>query len=182
MIIEQTPIKDLLVLTPRVFQDDRGYFFESYNRANFLNNELDYSFIQDNQSYSSYGTLRGLHLQKGEHAQAKLVRAVIGEVLDVAIDLRKDSPTFGKSFSIILDDKAQKQLLIPRGFAHGFVVLSEHAMFQYKVDNFYNKESEDGIIYNDVNLNIDWKIPPTDIILSDKDKKLGSFNDLCNRL
>lgn len=181
MHIESTPIKDLLVLTPRVFNDDRGYFFESFNQETFSKNNLDYKFIQDNQSYSSYGTLRGLHLQKGEYAQAKLVRAVVGKVLDVVVDLRNNSETFGKTFSIILDDKSQKQLLIPRGFAHGFVVLSANAMFSYKVDNFYNKESEAGIIFNDKNLAIDWMIPEGDIILSDKDKKLGSFYDLYPR-
>lgn len=181
MQIETTPIKDLLILTPRIFTDDRGYFFESFNNEVFKKNNLHYHFIQDNQSYSSYATLRGLHFQKGEYAQAKLVRAVVGQVLDVVVDLREDSPTFGKSFSIILDDQSQKQLLIPRGFAHGFVVLSTNAMFSYKVDNFYNKESEAGIIFNDNALAIDWMIPERDIILSDKDKKLGSFHDLYPR-
>lgn len=181
MNIEKTPIKDLLIITPRVFSDDRGYFFESFNQEVFLKNGLSYNFIQDNQSYSSYGTLRGLHMQLGVHAQAKLVRAVVGEVLDVVVDLREDSETFSQSFSIILDDKSQKQLLIPRGFAHGFVVLSSNAMFAYKVDNFYNKESEAGIIYNDKKLAIDWMIPDSDIILSDKDKTLGSLDDLYPR-
>ncbi|ATH06728.1 dTDP-4-dehydrorhamnose 3,5-epimerase [Halobacteriovorax marinus] len=182
MNIEKTPIKDLFIISPTVFKDDRGYFYESYNREKLVNYGLDINFIQDNQSYSTYGTLRGLHLQKGKYAQAKLVRVVKGEVLDIALDLRKESPTFGESFSINLSDINNKQLLIPRGFAHGFVVLSKEAIFQYKVDNPYHKESETGLIYNDPKINLNWKIPSSDIKLSPKDKLLPNFNTLIETL
>jgi dTDP-4-dehydrorhamnose 3,5-epimerase len=177
MPIIKTPIKDLLIFEPRVFSDERGYFFESYNQNVFKEAGIDITFVQDNQSFSSYGTIRGLHFQEGEHAQAKLVRVTQGKVLDVAVDLRPDSETFGQSYSIELSAENNKQFLVPRGFAHGFSVLSETAIFQYKVDNFYNQASENGIIYNDSDLNIDWQIPDESIGVSSKDATLGTFKE-----
>jgi len=178
MIVEKTYIEGLLIITPTVFKDDRGYFFESYKKSVFQKaTGLDIDFIQDNESKSSYGTLRGLHYQRGEYAQAKLVRVLSGKVLDIAVDIREGSATYGKYFSIELDDINKKQLYIPRGFAHGFVVLSQEAVFSYKCDNYYNKESEGGIIYNDKIINIDWQIPITDFILSAKDKIHPQFGN-----
>lgn len=182
MKVIETGIEDLFVLEPSVFPDGRGYFFESYNENRMKDAGLNYNFVQDNQSYSSYGTLRGLHLQQGEHAQAKLVRAVLGKVLDVVVDLRPDSKTFGKTYAVELSADNHRQLMVPRGFGHGFSVLSETAIFQYKVDNFYNKESEAGIIYNDSELGIDWGVPEDKVSLSEKDKILGSFADFKNNL
>jgi dTDP-4-dehydrorhamnose 3,5-epimerase len=173
----KTPIADLLVFEPRVFPDERGYFYESFNKNNFTAEGIDVNFVQDNQSYSSYGVVRGLHYQNGVHAQAKLVTVIKGAVLDVVIDLRKDSPTFGQSYSIELNGDNKKQLFIPRGFAHGFSVLSEKALFFYKCDNFYNKESEGGVNLLDDNLNIDWQIPIDEMIISDKDKILPPLKD-----
>ena len=171
MRIEQTPLKDCFVIHNKVFRDDRGYFFESFNRKAFFNaTGLDIDFVQDNQSKSAYGVLRGLHFQQGEHAQAKLVRVLEGKVLDVAVDLRKGSPTYGKSFSLELSGDSDTQLFVPRGFAHGFIVLSDTATFFYKCDNYYNKDSEGGIAYNDADLGIDWKVDPSRVILSDKDQ------------
>lgn len=170
MIATETKLKDCFIIEPRVFQDDRGYFFESFNQEAF--NKLigkSVNFVQDNESFSSRGVIRGLHFQKGEFAQAKLVRVVKGAVLDVAVDIRKESPTFGQHISVELTEKNKKQLFVPRGFAHGFSVLSETAIFSYKCDNFYNKESEAGILYNDPSLNIDWKIKLEEAQLSDKD-------------
>ncbi len=164
-----TPISDLFILEPRVFADARGYFFESYSKEKMLSLGLDYDFIQDNQSQSCYGTIRGLHFQKGEHAQAKLVRVLQGRVLDVAVDLRKGSATYGQHFAVELSEENKRQLLIPRGFAHGFSVLSESAIFAYKCDNTYNKESEGGLLYNDPALGIDWQIAAEDALLSEKD-------------
>lgn len=158
MIFTKTDLNGVYILTPRVFEDSRGYFFESYNRKEFEQNGLFYEFVQDNQSFSSYGTIRGLHFQKGESAQAKLVRVISGEVLDVAVDIRHNSPTFGRHIAVRLSAQNQKQLLIPRGFAHGFSVLSETAVFAYKCDNFYNKEAEGGLCVNDPDLHIDWQI------------------------
>ena len=178
----ETPIRDLIIFEPRVFEDERGYFFESYNQKTFKEAGITTEFIQDNQSYSTFGTLRGMHLQKAEHAQAKLVRVIQGEVLDVAIDLRKNSTTFGEHFSVILSGENHKQLFVPRGFAHGFVVLSSKAVFQYKVDNYYNQESEAGFIYNDSTTAIDWKIDEKDVELSKKDQVLPSFNKLLEEL
>lgn len=177
MKIIETGIKDLFVIEPQVFKDNRGYFFESYNQKKFAELGLNYNFVQDNQSFSSYGVIRGLHYQLNPMAQAKLVRVISGKVLDVAVDLRKDSPTFGKHFSVELSDQNFLQFLIPRGFAHGFSVLSKTAIFFYKCDNFYSKESEAGILYNDPSLNIDWKIPQDKAIVSDKDKKNPHFED-----
>lgn len=179
MKIKETHIKDCFVLEPTVFEDDRGYFFESFNQKVF--EELSgqrVSFVQDNQSFSSKGVLRGLHAQAGDYAQAKLVRVLKGKVLDVAVDARQDSATFGQHFSIILSDKNRKQLFIPRGFYHGFVVLSETAEFFYKCDNLYHKESERGVIYNDPQLAIDWKVPEQELVLSEKDKELPPFREL----
>ena len=175
MNIETTPISDLVVLTPRSFEDDRGYFFESFSDANFEKLGLKVNFIQDNQSFSKKGVIRGLHFQKAPFAQSKLFRVLQGEVLDVAVDLREDSKTFGHYYSIILNAENKKQLFVPKGFAHGFSVLSATAMVAYKVDEVYNKESESGILYNDTDLNIDWKIAANDVIVSDKDELLPSF-------
>ncbi len=164
-----TPINDLFVIEPIVFQDNRGFFYESYNAQKLIDHNIDYHFIQDNHSKSSYGVLRGLHYQNTPYAQTKLVRVTQGKVLDVAVDIRKGSPTYLQHFSIELSAENKLQLLIPAGFAHGFVVLSETCEFLYKCDNYYNKSSEGGIAYNDASLNIDWKIPEADILLSEKD-------------
>ncbi len=164
-----TEFEGLFVITPKVFNDNRGYFYESYNRSAFEQNGLFYNFVQDNQSHSQYGVVRGLHYQTEPFAQAKLVRVVEGEVLDVVVDIRQNSKTFGQYFSIKLSDTNFKQLLVPRGFAHGFAVLSQKATFVYKCDNFYNKKAERGILYNDADLNIDWQIPADKMIISDKD-------------
>lgn len=164
-----TDIQDLVVFEPRIFEDQRGYFFESFNQKIFEDAGIPANFVQDNQARSTYGVLRGLHYQVGEAAQAKLVRVVSGKVLDVAVDLRPDSKTYGKSFSIVLSAENKKQLYVPRGFAHGYAVLSETAEFFYKCDNFYNKEAEGGLAYNDPQLGIDWMLPKEAIILSEKD-------------
>jgi len=165
-----TSLEDLYILEPKVFGDDRGYFFESYNEKTFKEQGLDYKFVQDNESFSSYGTLRGLHFQKGEFAQAKLVRVLKGIVLDVAVDIRKESSTFGQHVAVELSEENKRMMIIPRGFAHGFVVLSESAIFQYKCDNFYSPQNEGGIAWNDSDLDINWRVPSEKIILSDKDK------------
>ena len=175
MTIITTPIKDLLILEPRVFEDDRGYFYETFNNKTFKENGLDYTFVQSNESYSTYGTIRGLHFQKGEYAQAKLVRVVEGEVLDVAVDLREESDTYGMHFAIKLSGENKKQLLIPRGFAHGFSVLSETAIFSYQCDNYYNKNSEGGINYADPFLDIDWLVDKNKIAISVKDMDLNTL-------
>jgi len=166
------------VLKPKANQDERGYFYESYNQKVFNNILKDnVNFVQDNQTYSTKGVLRGLHFQKGDFAQAKLVRVTQGNVLDIVVDLRKKSSSFGQSFSCELSEQNQKQLFVPKGFAHGFVVLSETAIFQYKCDNYYNKESEGGIIYNDSDLNIDWILPANKLIISQKDLELDNFKN-----
>lgn len=169
MQVIETAIQDVYIIKPRVFADQRGYFFESYNQNAFKKVGLNYTFIQDNQSKSCYGTVRGLHFQKGAYAQAKLVRVIDGTVLDVAVDLRKNSPTFGQHVAVELSADNNLQLLIPRGFAHGFSVLSETAIFAYKCDNVYNKESEGGLLYCDDALGIDWRIPHDVALLSEKD-------------
>ncbi len=170
MTATETKLKGCFIIEPRVFQDDRGYFFESYNQQIF-NNLIGkpVNFVQDNESFSSRGVIRGLHFQEGEFAQAKLVRVIKGSVLDVAVDIRKDSPTFGQHIAIELTEENKRQLFVPRGFAHGFSVLSDTAIFSYKCDNFYNKNAEAGILYNDQSLNIDWKIKPEEAQLSEKD-------------
>ena len=175
-----TPIPGLFVFEPKVFEDARGYFFESFNASVFSEKGINVNFVQDNQSKSTYGILRGLHYQLDPFAQAKLVRVISGEVLDVAVDVRQGSPTFGQHYGIILSAENKKQLYIPRGFAHGFVVLSETAEFFYKCDNFYSKEHDAGILYNDNTLNIDWKINPADIKVSEKDANLPSFPNALN--
>ena len=169
MKVLPTPLPDLFIIEPTVFADNRGFFYESYNAKKLLEAGQDYDFIQDNHSKSSYGVLRGLHYQNNPSAQTKLVRVTQGKVLDVVVDIRKGSPTFLQHFSLELSDENKLQLLIPRGFAHGFVVLSETCEFLYKCDNYYDKASEGGISYNDPALNIDWRIPQQDIILSEKD-------------
>lgn len=179
MKIEETHLKGCFVITPKVFEDERGYFFESFNQNVFEQETgIKANFVQDNQSQSVKGVLRGLHFQKGKYAQAKLVQVVKGKVLDVCVDIRKKSPTFGQHFSLLLDDKNHKQLYIPRGFAHGFLVLEDNSIFSYKCDNFYNNESESGIIFNDKILNIDWGISEEALIISEKDKLLPTFENL----
>lgn len=180
MIFTKTKLEGVYILTPRVFTDTRGYFFESYNQKEFEQNGLFYNFVQDNQSFSSYGTIRGLHFQKGEHAQAKLVRVISGEVLDVAVDIRRASPTYGQHVAVRLSGENQQQLLIPRGFAHGFSVLSETAVFAYKCDNFYCKSSEFGIRYDDAEIGVDWKIPADKVITSEKDRLANKLKDIPN--
>ena len=176
MEAQKTEIEGCFIITPRIFEDERGYFFESYNQKKL--EELigaRLNFVQDNESLSTKGVLRGLHFQKGEHTQAKLVRVIEGEVLDVAVDIRPDSKTFGKVVSTILSSDNRKQMFIPRGCAHGFLTLSETARFLYKCDNFYHVASEGGIIYNDPTLKIDWMLPDEDLIVSAKDKELPFF-------
>ncbi len=177
----ETSLKGCFILEPKVFGDERGFFFESYNNL-FFNNLIkdSVSFVQDNESYSNKGVLRGLHYQKGDYAQAKLVRVTKGEVLDVAVDLREASPSFLQYEAIILSEENKKQLYIPRGFAHGFIVLSDVALFNYKCDNYYNKDSEGGIIYNDLTLDIDWKLDSKSFIISEKDKILPTVKELFN--
>ena len=177
MKIIQTKILDLIIIEPQVFEDSRGYFVETYNHAKFEANGLDYTFIQDNQSFSQYGTIRGLHFQTGDYAQAKLVRAVQGTVLDVAVDLRENSPTLGQYVAVELSDTNFRQLLIPRGFAHGFAVISETAIFAYKCDNIYHKDSEAGILFSDTTLNIDWQISAEQQIISAKDQTWPSLTE-----
>ena len=164
-----TGIDGLIVYEPQVFKDNRGYFFEAYNQSVFEAEGLQYHFVQDNQSFSHYGTIRGLHYQQNPSAQCKLVRVLQGHILDVAVDIRKNSPTYKQVFSIELTDENKKQLLIPAGFAHGFSVLSPTAVVMYKCDAFYHKESEAGIIYNDPELAIDWQLPAGAELVSDKD-------------
>lgn len=176
----ETGLPGLKVFEPKVFADARGYFFESFNKNTFSEAGITAEFVQDNESQSVRGVLRGLHYQLNPMAQAKLVRVVEGEVVDVAVDIRKGSPTFGKSYSIVLSAENKKQLYIPRGFAHGFAVLSDTCIFQYKCDNFYSKESEGGIIFKDTDLNIDWMIKPEEAVVSDKDKVLPTFKNCSN--
>ncbi len=179
MEVKTTSFKDLIICNPSVFKDERGYFYESYNKKIFEEKTgLSPQFVQDNQSQSSYGVLRGLHFQVGEMAQAKLVRVIEGEVLDVVVDLRKEEPTFGHSFSIVLSTENKKQLFIPRGFAHGFLVMSQTATFFYKCDNYYHKESERGLKFNDPQLGINWQLDPKELILSEKDQDHPDFETI----
>jgi dTDP-4-dehydrorhamnose 3,5-epimerase len=178
MQVETTGFEGLFVLTPSVFADDRGHFFESYNRESYLKAGLDYHWVQDNQSHSKHGVIRGLHFQKAPFAQTKLLRVVQGEILDVIVDLRKVQPTYGKSFSVILTAENKKQLLVPKGFAHGFSVLSASADVIYKCDALYNKQSESGLLFNDPLLNIDWKLSQEEIIVSEKDLVLPTFDNI----
>lgn len=177
MNVIKTDIDGVLIIEPRVFNDARGYFFESYNQQEFNEKVGPVNFIQDNESRSQYGVLRGLHFQKGEHSQAKLVRVVRGKVYDVAVDLRKSSPTFGKYVGVELTEDNHRQFFIPRGFAHGFAVMSETAVFQYKCDNFYAPQSEGAIMWNDPDLAIDWPVPADKVILSEKDRRHPLLKD-----
>ncbi|MEI6752156.1 MAG: dTDP-4-dehydrorhamnose 3,5-epimerase [Paludibacter sp.] len=177
MEIIKTPIPDLLIIKPRVYGDSRGFFFETYNEKTYLDAGIDLSFCQDNQSKSSYGVIRGLHYQLNPQSQSKLVSAAVGSVWDVAVDLRKNSPTFGQWFGVELTEENHLQFLIPQGFAHGFSVLSETALFTYKCDNFYSPTLERGIMYDDADLAIDWKIPADKAIISEKDTKHPLFKD-----
>jgi dTDP-4-dehydrorhamnose 3,5-epimerase len=171
-----TDFAGLLIFEPNVFEDRRGYFFESYNEKDFSAAGINIEFVQDNQAQSSYGVIRGLHYQKEPHAQTKLVRVLSGTILDVVVDLRKGAPTFGKAYTLELSAANKKQLLIPKGFAHGYSVLSDKAEVFYKCDAFYNKQSEGGIIYNDTALQIDWRVPAKDAIVSAKDMVHPAFN------
>ena len=173
--IKETFIKDLFVIQPTIFADSRGFFAETYNAIDFQKMGITYTFVQDNQSKSCKGVLRGLHFQK-KHPQAKLVRVIDGEVYDVAVDLRKDSPTYGKYFGTILSSKKNNMLMIPKGFAHGFVVLSETAIFVYKCDDFYHPEDEGGVLWNDPDIGIEWPIMKN-LILSEKDRKYPLLKD-----
>jgi dTDP-4-dehydrorhamnose 3,5-epimerase len=177
MKIIETPIRGLLIIEPRVFADERGYFFESFNQADFERHGLITGFVQDNESKSGYGVIRGLHYQLGTYTQTKLIRVVQGTVYDVAVDLRKGSPTFGQWYGLEVSAANKKQFYIPKGFAHGFSVLSEYAIFSYKCDNFYNPESECGIRFDDPTLSIDWKLNEAEAIVSEKDMILPFLND-----
>jgi dTDP-4-dehydrorhamnose 3,5-epimerase len=177
MPFHKTDIAGLVVVEPKVFEDSRGYFFEAYNQTVFQENGIMQQFVQDNQSKSSYGVIRGLHYQLNPNAQAKLVRVLEGRILDVAVDIRKGSPTYGQHFSIELSADNKKQLLLPAGFAHGFSVLSEIAIVLYKCDAFYSKQSEAGIRFDDADLNIDWKVDASKAIVSEQDLVLPSFKE-----
>ena len=174
----QTEIPEVWILEPKVFNDSRGYFMETFKKEDFEKHIGKVDFIQDNESKSSFGVLRGLHFQKGEFSQAKLVRVITGKVLDVAVDIRKGSSTFGKHVAIELSGENKRQLFIPRGFAHGFLVLSDEVVFCYKVDNVYSPQNECSILYNDADLNIHWPIEPSEIIVSEKDKNAPLFREL----
>ena len=187
MNVIKTDLDGVVIIEPRIFNDDRGYFFESFSERDFFANVREIHFVQDNESKSSYGVLRGLHFQKPPFAQSKLVRVIKGAVLDVAVDIRVGSPTFGKHVAVELSADNHRQFFIPRGFAHGFSVLSDEVIFQYKCDNFYAPQYEGAIAWNDPTLNIDWRIPADDVVLSEKDKKhpllkdaewLFNFNDV----
>ena len=174
----KTEIDGVFIIEPKIFEDARGYFFFFFNEAEFIKNGISNRFVQDNQSKSSYGVIRGLHCQLGDHSQAKLVRVLQGKVLDVAVDIRKGSPTFGKHVAVELSEENQRQLFIPRHFLHGFSVLSETAVFAYKVDNLYCKESEFGIRYDDPEIGVDWKIPADKVITSEKDRLANKLKDI----
>jgi len=177
MEVIETGIEGVMILEPRIFKDARGYFFESFSSREFQEKVCQTTFVQDNESFSSYGVVRGLHFQKPPFTQAKLVRVIKGAVLDVAVDLRKNSPTYGKHVAIELTGENHRQLFIPRGFAHGFAVLSDEVLFQYKCDNYYAPQSEGGILWNDPSLQIDWRIPADKVILSEKDTKHPLLKD-----
>jgi dTDP-4-dehydrorhamnose 3,5-epimerase len=177
MEVKKTAFDGLVIIVPRIFEDNRGYFYESYNQETYIKAGIPYIFVQDNQSESVKGVIRGLHYQLAPWAQTKLVRVITGTVYDVVVDLRKGSSTFGKWYGIELSDKNKLQLLVPQGFAHGFSVFSDKAVLHYKTDNLYNKDSERGIVYNDPMLSIDWKIDPRESIISDRDAQLSGFED-----
>ena len=172
-----TPFPDLLVFEPKVFEDNRGYFFESYNQDVFSREGININFVQDNQAKSSFGVVRGLHYQLEPHAQTKLLRVLSGEIIDAVVDMRKKSPTYGKAYTILLTAENKKQLLVPKGFAHGYSVISETAEVFYKCDEFYHKETEGGIAWNDPSLQIDWQIPADKILVSEKDSQLPLLKD-----
>ncbi len=178
MNVIKTPIEGVVIIEPKLFGDDRGYFFESFNQKEFEREVAPIEFVQDNESKSRYGVVRGLHFQKGEHAQSKLVRVVKGAVLDVAVDIRPSSPTYGMHVAVELTEENHRQFFLPRGMAHGFSVLSEEAIFQYKCDNFYCRESEGAIAWDDPDLGIDWRIPADKVILSEKDSHHPRLKDL----
>lgn len=180
MDVKTTPINGLLVIEPKVFRDARGYFVETYNEERYRAAGVDATFVQDNQSCSSYGVVRGLHFQRPPYTQAKLVSCAVGRVLDVAVDLRKGSPTFGQWYAVELDAESHRQFYIPRGFAHGFSVLSEVAVFTYKCDNLYHPEADGGLLLSDPDLAIDWQVPENKRILSEKDQKHPLLRDLDN--
>ena len=171
----KTPISGLLIFEPKVFSDDRGYFYESYNQQTFAEHDASYNWVQDNQAQSSKGVLRGLHYQCADKAQAKLVRVLLGSVQDVAVDLRTSSPTYGQSYSIELTARNHRQLLVPRGFAHGYLVLEDETIFCYKCDNVYSKKDEGGLHFSDPQLNISWALPMHELLLSEKDRDLPNF-------
>ena len=177
MEVIKTNIEGVIIVEPRIFKDGRGYFFESFSQREFEEKVCKTTFVQDNESKSSYGVVRGLHFQKPPFAQSKIVRVIKGAVLDVAVDIRKDSPTFGQYVSVELTGENHRQFFIPRGFAHGFSVLSEEVIFQYKCDNFYSPQSEGAIAWNDSDLNIDWRIPVEEVVLSEKDSKHPKLKD-----
>ena len=177
MEIIKTNIEGVVILEPRIFKDARGYFFESFSTREFQEKVSPTTFVQDNESYSCYGVIRGLHFQKPPFTQAKLVRVIKGAVLDVAVDIRKGSPTYGQHVAVELTEENHRQLFIPHGFAHGFSVLSEEVLFQYKCDNYYAPQNEGGILWNDPNLGIDWRIPAEKAILSEKDFKHPLLKD-----
>lgn len=177
MTYSKTEIEGVFIIEPQVFKDQRGYFFEAWKKSEFEENVGKVEFVQDNESRSSYGVLRGLHYQKGEFSQAKLVRVIKGRVLDVAVDIRKSSPTFGKYVAVELSEENKRQFFIPRGFAHGFLVLSDDAIFTYKVDNVYAPRAEASIRWNDEDINIEWPIDPKDVVTSAKDLNALSLRD-----
>lgn len=178
MNLVETPIKDLFVIEPKIWKDNRGYFYESFSAKFFTDHQIDVAFVQDNQSFSQKGTLRGLHAQAPPFAQGKLVRVIQGSVIDVAVDIRKDSPTYGQHFSIVLNAANHKQLWVPPGFLHGFLTLEDDTIFTYKVTNYYDKNSEIGVVWNDPSLNINWneQLNESELLLSDKDLVLPTFN------
>ena len=177
MEVIKTDIEGVVIIEPRIFKDERGYFYESFSQREFEEKVCRTTFVQDNQSKSAYGVVRGLHFQKSTCSQSKLVRCIKGTVLDVAVDIRKGSPTFGKHVAVELSEENHRQLFIPRGFAHGFAVLTPEAVFQYKCDNYYNKESEGAIAWNDPQLAIDWRIPADKVLLSEKDRNSRNIAD-----
>lgn len=178
----KTPIADLFIIEPKIFNDDRGYFFESYNYASYKEIGIDIRFVQDNESCSKLGTLRGLHFQTGKYAQTKLVRVVYGRVYDVAVDIRKNSPSFGQVFGVELSAENKKQFLIPRGFAHGFVSLEDNTILQYKCDNYYNHAAEGGINFADPELDINWQLEVQNLIVNERDKNFPSLAEYKNTL
>ena len=176
----KTKFPGLLIFEPKVFEDNRGYFFESYNQKTFTAEDVDIVFVQDNQASSSFGVIRGLHYQIDPFAQTKLIRVLSGKIIDVAVDIRKNSPTYGKAYTIELSAENKKQLLLPKGFAHGYSVISQTAEVFYKCDAFYNKESEGGIAWNDPGLNINWEVPPDKAVISHKDQKYPTLENCKN--